>query len=491
MKDGSSRLLSILVPVYNERSHLARSMAQVLSAPLPDGLRREIVLVNDASTDGTAEIVDDLARRHPEIIRAFHQPRNMGKGAAIRRAISEMRGDFAIFQDADLEYDPREYAAVLRPLLDGRADVVYGSRFATRAERRVLNFHHELGNRLLTLFSNWMTGLNLTDMETCYKAFRADLLRSIPLRSNRFGIEPEITAKIAHRRCIVYEVPISYYGRSYEEGKKIGWRDGVNALYVMLKYRWIEDCYTERIQDRVRFELANARRFRRALLRMLSPWLGRRLIEFESGVGMIGRLLPQRERLTVTERDPECVRLLRDYFRDSDIADVTPLDPEQAEDFAALPAGGYDTAIAINVLQRVEDDTALLRRMAQCVAPGGRVLLWLPAHPALFGAYDQALALRRRYAKRDLRRLAEAAGLELEWRRQFNFLGLFGWWINSVLLRRRRPGRVMIRLLDRTTPLMNPLERAIPLPGLNWLCVLRKPDGAAKAERERQTLGLR
>ena len=475
MNEGRAGLLSILIPVYNERAHLARCIRRVIAAPLPGDLRREIVLVNDASTDGTAELVDELARRHPDIIRAFHQPRNRGKGAAIRRAISEMRGDFAIFQDADLEYDPSEYGAVLRPLLDGRADVVYGSRFATRAERRVLNFHHELGNRLLTTISNWLTGLNLTDMETCYKAFRADLLRSIPLRSNRFGIEPEITAKIAHRRFIVYEVPVSYYGRGYDEGKKIGWRDGFNALYVMLKYRWIEDCYSDPIRARVRADLSNARRYNRAIYRRIRPYLGRRILEMEAGIGLFSRRLPQRERLTLAEGDPACLRLLRDRFRDSDVAEALALNPDRAEDFAALPAEGYDTILGINLLQTVEDDAALLRRLADRLAPGGRILLWLPAHPALFGEYDRALGIRRRYDRRGLRALAAAAGLRVERLREFNFLGLFGWWINSRLLRRRRPGRVLITLMDWTIPVMHPLERALPLPGLHCFCVLQKP----------------
>ncbi len=481
MNEGRAPLLSILVPVYNERAHLVRAIGRVLAAPLPEGLRREIVLVNDASTDGTAEIVDELARRHPDVIRAFHQPRNRGKGAAIRRAIAEMRGDFAIFQDADLEYDPKEYGAILRPLLDGRADVVYGSRFATRAERRVLNYHHELGNRILTTMSNWLTGLNLTDMETCYKAFRADLLRSIPLRSNRFGIEPEITAKIAHRRFIVYEVPVSYYGRGYDEGKKIGWRDGFNALYVMLKYRWVEDCYTDPIRRRVRADLSEARRYNRAIFRLMQPYLGRRILEMEAGIGLFSRRLPQRERLTLAEGDPACLRLLQDRFRDSDVAEVVALNPDRAADFDALPVNSFDTILGINLLQTVEDDGALLRRLADRLMPGGRILLWLPAHRALFGEYDRALGVRRRYSRRGLRALASESGLRVERLHEFNVLGIAGWWINSRLLRRRRPGRILITLMDWTIPVMSRIERRLPLPGLHCFCVLRKPTPAEGA----------
>ena len=234
-------LLSILMPVYNEERLLPECVARVCAVPLPEGMAREVVLVEDGSSDGTRAVVERIAAERPEMVRAFFQPRNLGKGAAIRRAIREMRGDVALFQDADLEYDPNEYPLLLDPLLNRGADAVYGSRFAARTARRILNYHHELGNKFLTACSNWCTGLNLTDMETCYKAFRADLLRSIPLRSNRFGIEPELTAKIARRDCVVYEVPISYHGRSYHDGKKIGWRDGFNALFTILKYWVIDD----------------------------------------------------------------------------------------------------------------------------------------------------------------------------------------------------------------------------------------------------------
>jgi glycosyltransferase involved in cell wall biosynthesis len=228
-----------LIPVFNEQSFLARIVERVLAAPLPGNMKRELIIVNDASTDRTANVIRDLCAKHPEI-RAFDQPHNQGKGAAIRRAIKEMSGQYAIIQDADLEYDPNDYQAVLQPLVKGYADAVYGSRFASQEMRRIVHYHHKLANLFLTHFSNWITGLDLTDMETCYKAFKADLLKTIPIRSNRFGIEPELTAKLARRKAVVYEVPISYHGRNYGKGKKIGWKDGIRAIWTILKY-WIFD----------------------------------------------------------------------------------------------------------------------------------------------------------------------------------------------------------------------------------------------------------
>src|ERR1700722_17984849 len=225
--------LSILIPVYNERTVVERSLSLVLAAALPESMERELVVVDDCSTDGTSEILRRLAAREP-CIRLLRHEVNQGKGAAVRTAIQNATGDFCLVQDADLEYDPSEYVKLLRPLLDGHADSVFGSRYLAGEQTRVLPFWHSMMNKGLTTLSNMFCNLNLTDMETCYKVFRTDLLKSIPIRSNRFGLEPELAMKCAKRKLRIYEVPISYHGRTYEEGKKIGWKDGVKALGVIL-----------------------------------------------------------------------------------------------------------------------------------------------------------------------------------------------------------------------------------------------------------------
>jgi glycosyltransferase involved in cell wall biosynthesis len=223
--------LSVVIPIYNERRTLREIVERVCSVPF----EIELLCVDDGSTDGSRELLEQLQREHPEI-RIVLQPRNMGKGAALRRGIQEAKGDVLVIQDADLEYDPSEYPLLVQPILDGKADVVYGSRFVSGRPHRVLYFWHSMGNALLTLISNAVTNLNLTDMETCYKVFRREVIQGIELQEDRFGFEPEITVKIARRRLRVYEVGISYSGRTYEEGKKIGWKDGVRALWCLVKY---------------------------------------------------------------------------------------------------------------------------------------------------------------------------------------------------------------------------------------------------------------
>src|SRR5262245_6059455 len=329
-------LLSILIPVYNERTVAERSLALVLAAPLPENMDRELVIVDDCSTDGTSAILERLAASDPRI-RLFRQPVNQGKGAAVRRAIQEAAGDFCLVQDADIEYDPSEYPRLLRPLLDGRADAVFGSRYLAGEQTRVLLFWHSVINKGLTLISNMFCNLNLTDMETCYKVFRTDLLKSIPIRSNRFGFEPEIVMKCAKRKLRIYEVPISYHGRTYEEGKKISWKDGIKALGVILKFSLIDDLYSAPYGRGVLNNLAGTPQYVSWLARVVRPYLGDSVLELGAGIGnLAARLMARRLLYVAAERDPLHLHTLRNRFLRTPNVEVRRVDQETPADFADL-----------------------------------------------------------------------------------------------------------------------------------------------------------
>jgi glycosyltransferase involved in cell wall biosynthesis len=236
LKIEKRTLISVLVPLYNEENSIGECLKRVLNAPLPTGTDLEIVIVDDGSTDGSLQAASYVQSLYPQIIQLLRHKQNKGKGAAIHTALTHASGEFCIIQDADLEYCPKEYLNLLAPLYSGVADAVFGSRFAGVSGHSALFRWHAAANKLLTLLCNKLTGLNLTDMETCYKAFRTSLVRSIPLRSNRFGIEPELTIKLAQRRARIYEISIGYYGRTYKQGKKIGLKDAFSTMFVILRY---------------------------------------------------------------------------------------------------------------------------------------------------------------------------------------------------------------------------------------------------------------
>jgi SAM-dependent methyltransferase len=471
--------LSVVMPCFNEESTIEEIVDRVLASPYT----AELIIVDDASTDGTRDV---LRRLDDPRIRVFEQPENRGKGAALRRGFAHVEAPFAIIQDADLEYDPTEYGAMLQPLLEGKADVVFGSRFHTSQPHRVLYFWHSVGNKVLTLTSNFFTNLNLSDMETCFKAFRREVLQSLQLDEDRFGIEPELTAKVAAGRWRVYEVGISYAGRTYEQGKKIGWRDGVHALYCIVNYSPLAARARQRAARRrtpvdmsdadtelatVLDSIDDAEQYADWISSLITPHAGGDILEVGSGHGVLTAHLAQRGHVTATDPSPRAVGLLRDRFDGHPQVKVIEADAETA-------AGGatFDTIVMVNVLEHIPHDVTALRTLADALRPGGKIVVYVPAFNLLYSRFDRTIGHHRRYRRKTLALACKRAGLEVIENRYVNSLGFFAWLLYARGLRRVPTRSWSTKLYDRAAvPWLRKLEdgREIPI-GQSVFCVATK-----------------
>ena len=464
--------LSVVMPVYNEAETIREIVAQVLAVPI----EKEVLIVDDGSTDGTRDVLRELDGK--DGIRVYLQPTNQGKGAAVSVGFRYATGDVVVVQDADLEYDPREYVKLLDPIESGHADVVYGSRFLGGGARRVLYFWHTVGNRFLTLASNMFTNLNLTDMETCYKMFRREVVQSLTIESRRFGIEPEITAKIARRGYRIYEVPISYYGRTYEEGKKIGWKDAFSALSTIVRHGLRETENPENVGHVTLARMARLEPYNRWLVSRFEHAIGKRVLEIGAGFGNITRHLKGRELLVASDLDPVALEHLKGVFRDDRSVRVAsyrfPLDDAAREEIRSL---AIDTVVCLNVLEHIEDDRTTLGNMYEALAPGGRLVLLVPAFARLYSTLDEHLHHFRRYERDELERKIREAGFELEDLRFVNRPGIFGWWLNGRVLKRRVLPRGQLVAFKLLMPMLKREEKRPPTAGLSLLAIARKPAG--------------
>lgn len=466
--------LSVLIPVYNERHVVAESVRRILRLEADLIKSLHVVIVDDRSTDGSWEVLEALAKEDARITLIRHE-RNAGKGAAIRTALAHARGDITIVHDADLEYNPADIAAILVPFAEEGADAVYGSRYLSATYRRALMHRHTVINNILTSLSNWLTDLHLTDLETCYKAVRTELLKSIPIRSNDFRFEVEITFKLAKRRARVFEVPIRYLPRSYEEGKKIRARDGLRAIGAMLHWWIIDDLYqADEYGTNLLVELERARNFLLWTGRTLRPFLGDRVLEIGAGIGTLTNQFIPREHYVAADVNPNYLYYLDSYASGKPYLTVRKIDVEEPGDFEGL-RGTFDTAVLVNVLQRAADPQQALLNIRQALEPGGRMVLLVPNHPSLHGTLDEILGYRIRHTDRTLRAQLEEGGFEVERIFDFNRFSVPFWWLNGKLLRRKRFSRLQLKTLHMLAPFLHRIDAFWPWSGLSLIAIARRP----------------
>jgi SAM-dependent methyltransferase len=476
----SSTTLSVLVPVYNEEYLVAASLERLMclaDSPFLD--RVQIIVVNDGSSDRTWEAISQFkewlaAAPSGKLQWLFIQhEKNKGKASAIHTALSAATEELCVIHDADLEYHPADLKKMVEVFLAEQADAVFGSRFLASEYRRVLFFRHELGNRFLTLLCNMVSDLNLSDMETCYKMVRTGLLKSIPLTGKGFEIEPEITIKLAKRGARIFEVPIRYAGRTYQEGKKINWRDGVRAVSAIFRFSlsdqiYVEDAYGSQILGR----LNRAPRFTRWMADVIRPYVGQRVLEIGAGIGNLTAQLIPRLLYWATDINPLYLMYLENVERNRPYMRVGFTDAEKSESY---PKGQtFDTVICLNVVEHLVDDRGAMLNIRSVLEAGGRAIILVPCGPGLYGTLDEVLGHQRRYTRKSLEALATSAGFEVEKILEFNRVGVIAWWLNGRVLRRRTFGLSQIKVLNVMTPIFRAVDKVLPWQSLSLIAVIKK-----------------
>jgi len=488
MPTSRTTSLSVLVPVYNEQHLVYASLLGLTVLDSSPHLERiEVIVVDDCSTDETPKALDRFRAEHADASRNkiewifLRHPENRGKGSAVRTALERATCDISVIHDADLEYHPKDLLRIVQVFIEQSADAVYGSRFAGGEVRRILHYRHELGNRLLTLLCNLVTNLNVTDMETCYKAIRTPLLQSIPLESNDFRIEPELTIKLAKRDARIFEVPISYSGRTYAEGKKINWRDGFRALAAIAKFALSDRIYQRDLYgSHILARLSRAPRFNAWMADAIRQYCGQQVLEIGSGVGNLTRRLVPRTHYVASDINPLYLETLKAIAAERPYMKSAYCDVTDVESFPAVD-GGFDTVVCLNVIEHVEDDAAALENIRRVLRPGGTAVVLVPHGQWNFGSLDTVLGHHRRYSSASLRTVAERSGFVVDTVFEFNRAGTPAWFLNGRVLRRTSFSAVQIWFLNVLTPVFRLLDRVLPIPGLSLIAVLRRASEATAA----------
>lgn len=490
----TSTTLSVIVPAYNEQFLVEASLARL--RVLSESQRLDfikIIVVDDGSFDHTPEAIERFRRllesEEPDSKISWtwiRHKKNAGKGAAIRTGLSQADTELVVIHDADLEYHPRDLLRMVDVFLEEEADAVFGSRFMAGGYKRALFFRHALGNKLLTFLCDLVCDLNLTDMETCYKMVRTNLLKSIPLESCTFDVEPELAIKLAKRGSRIFEVAISYSGRTYREGKKIGWKDGVRALWAILRYAASGKIYTgdesgAEILDR----LQRAPRFTRWMADVIEPYVGDRVLEIGAGTGNMSVHLMPRTVYWATDINPHYLDYLLTLRPTRPYLHVAYTNAARAETYPVNQF--FDTVVCLNVVEHVEDDVGVLRNIRDVLTEEGSAIILVPSGPGLYGTLDEVLGHYRRYTSRQLETLAKQAGFRVVEILKFNRPGVVAWWLNGRILRRRHFGLGQVKVLNVLTPFFRLVDPWLPFPPLSLIAFLRKDIRASRVPAESHT----
>jgi len=490
----TSTTLSVIVPAFNEQFLVEASLARLrvlTESPRLDLIK--IIVVDDGSFDQTPEAIEHFRRLleseepDPKLSWTWiRHKKNAGKGAAIRTGLSHADTELVVIHDADLEYHPRDLLKMVDVFLEEEADAVFGSRFMAGGYKRALFFRHALGNKLLTFLCDLVCDLNLTDMETCYKMVRTNLLKSIPLESSTFDVEPELAIKLAKRGSRIFEVAISYSGRTYREGKKIGWKDGVRALWAILRYATSGKIYTgdesgAEILDR----LQRAPRFTRWMADVIQPYMGDRVLEIGAGTGNMSVHLMPRAVYWTTDINPHYLDYLLTLRPTRPYMHVAYTNAAKAETYPLNQS--FDTVVCLNVVEHVEDDVGVLRNIRDVLMDDGRAIILVPSGPGLYGTLDEVLGHCRRYTSEQLQSIAKHAGFRVVEILKFNRPGVVAWWLNGRVLRRRHFGLGQVKLLNILTPFFRLADAWLPFPPLSLIAVLQKDVRAVHVAAEPRT----
>lgn len=472
--------LSILVPVFNEAHLIGAVLKRVVTVPAAyfqsQQITVDLIVVDDGSKDQSYEVVQAFSTSNPEVsLRLVRHDKNAGKGAAIRTAIALAKSDFCLIQDADFEYDPLDYPKLLAPLLAGEADVVLGSRFLNVLQRRPFGFWQAAANRVISALAGMAAGLDFSDAETGYKAFRTTLAQSVPLHSNRFGLDPELIIQFAKRHARFMEVPITYRGRNHEEGKKIGAGDAVSAVASIFR-TWLWSAAHKDPAADMLVAMSRARRFNRWMADSIRPWIAGDVLELGAGIGNLTVLLSTRvHHYTATDTDTEHLSELRSRTASRPNVSLALCDLLNPEDVSRFRQSA-DTVVCLNVLEHVADDLTGLTSIRSCLRPGGVAIVLVPQGPSAFGSMDEVLDHKRRYVREELQAKMTAAGFAVSQIIGFNRATWPGWYLNSRLLRRRTLSHTQLRLFDLLVPLWRRIDHKLPWPPASLIAIGIAPE---------------